>query len=310
MVNASEIVVSKSMQSDYQYIEKILKEAVVNTAQVAPFFDSKDVLIYMQGSYASQTNTKFQSKIEVVVEVQKTNEYDYNLLTAEDFKMRENFFVDFDHYFDVKRFKDALIKEIQKLIKQKVVVEATNILIPAFGELQHSIDIFPCFKYKYFLEDGASIRGKLVYENNLEEHYLIFTNLHAANGELKDEMTQGCFKKMVRFLKTLTAISLREDFNLRNTRGYYVECLLYNVPNEMYFSEDGKLSSVFLKIINWLNFADLDDFVCQNQIWSLWGIADGFWNKAAARQYINDLIEFYETFPAKRTEVIKEEQPA
>lgn len=298
------------MQSDYNYIEKILKQAVAKAAVTAPFFDAKDVVIYLQGSYASQTNTKFQSKIEVVVEVQKTQEYDYQTARREDFKMREDFFVDFEHYFDVKRFKDALADEIKKLIKQKVVLDATNILIPAFGELQHSIDIFPCFKYKYFLPDGASIRGKLVYEKNLDEHYLIFTNLHAANGELKDEMTHGNFKKMVRFFKTLTAISLREDFNLRNVRGYYVECLLYNVPNEMFYAVDGKLSAVFLKIINWLNFADLDDFVCQNQIWSLWGIADGFWTKSAARQYINDLIEFYESFPPKRTEIIKEEQPA
>ena len=104
------------------------------------------------------------------------------------------------------------------------------------------------------------------------------------------------------------AISSREDNIIHLVRGYYIECLLYNVPNEMYYSQDGKLGSVFLKIINWLNFANLDDFVCQNQIWLLWGNADGFWDKNSARRFINDLIEFYDAFPDKRTEIIKEDE--
>lgn len=308
--NASDIVVSKTMKADYEFIEKILRQAVANAAQATPYFQAEDVLIYLQGSYASKTNTKFQSKLEVVVEVQKTQDFNYATMQSADFIMHDNFYVEFNHYFDVKRFKECLVAEIQKLINQKVVVGAVNLLIPAFGELQHAIDIFPCFKYKYFDADGGSVRGKLVYDKNLDENYLIFTNLHAANGELKDEMTDGYFKKMVRFFKTLVAISLREDRNIHNTRGYYVECLLYNVPNEMYYADDGKLTSVFLKIINWLNFADLDNFICQNQIWSLWGLADGFWNKSAARQFINDIIEFYELFPTKRTEIIDEEDYA
>lgn len=303
--NAAEVVVSKSVKPDYDYIEKILRQAVNNAAVTAPYFKPEDVLIYLQGSYACKTNTKFQAKMEVVVELQKTTEYDYEKMTNADFVMREDFFVNFEYYFDVKRFKDALVSELQKLVKQKITVGVTNILIPPLADLQHTIDVLPCFKYKYFTPDGGSIRCKLVYDKTLDEHYLMFTNLHAANGQLKDEITQGNFKRMVRLFKHIVAISLREDMNIQGVRGYFVECMLYNVPNEMYFSADGKLLSVFLKVINWLNFADLDDFVCQNQIWSFWGRADGFWYQAAARQFINDVIEFYQAFPDKRTEIIK-----
>ena len=303
--NASKEVISKSIKSDYAFIENILKTAVNNAAQATPYFKPEDVLIYLQGSYACHTNSHFQSKMEVVVEVTRTREYSYDVMMRNEFKMRDNFYIDFNHYFDVKRFKDSLAEQLNLLLKQKVVFSDTNLLIPAFGSLQHSVDIFPCFKYKYFTDEGGSMRGKLVYDRHLDDHYLIFTNFHAANGNLKDEITRGNFKRMVRFFKNIMAISLREDGKIHRVRGYYIECLLYNVPTEMFFTADGKLSSVFLKIINWLNFADLDDFICQNQIWGLWGNADGFWNKAAARQFIHDVIEFYEAFPSKRTEVIK-----
>ena len=305
--NASAEVVSRSMQADYAFIKQNLQQVLINAARVAPYFDPKDVSIYLQGCYACKTNTKFQSKLEIIVEINKTREYDYNTMVREDMKMFENFFINFEHYFDVRRFKQVLADEIKKVLGVHVTMGTTTILIPAFGKLQHAVDIFPCFKYKYFRPEGGSIRAKLVYDQKLEEHFLMFTNLHTVNGDLKDTMTKGNFKRMVRLMKNLVAISVREDKNINFVRGYFIECLLYNVPNEMYFSKDGKLLSVFLKVINWLNFANLNDFVCQNQIWSFWGNADGFWCQHEARQFINDVIEFYEAFPDKRTEVIKEE---
>lgn len=305
--NIAEEVTSRTMQADYDFIEKILKQAVVNASIRTPYFDPKDVEIYLQGSYACNTNIKFQSKIEVIVEINKTRDYDYNTMSFHDMKFRDNFFIDFDHYFDVKRFKAVLADELKKILGTKIILGTTTILIPAYGAIQHSFDIFPCFKYKFFRPEGGSIRSKLVYDEKLEEHFLMFTNLHTINGNLKDSMTQGNFKRIVRMMKNIVAISAREDKNIHPVRGYYIECLLYNVPNEMYLSHDQKLSSIFLKIINWLNFANMNDFVCQNQIWSLWGNADGFWEQHYARQFINDIIEFYEAFPDKRTEIIKED---
>lgn len=304
---AAEEVTSKSMQSDFDFIKHNLEQAIINVAKDEPYFNPEDVSIYLQGCYACKTNTRFQSKIEIIVEVNKTIDFDYNTMIRTDMKMREDFFIDFNHVFTVKRFKEVLANELRKILKIKATLGPTTIFIPAFDDLQHAIDIFPCFKYKYFRPEGGSIRCKLVYDQRLEEHFLMFTNLHTVNGNLKDSMTQGNFKRIVRLVKNLVAISGREDGNIHSVRGYYIECLLYNVPNEMYLTTDGKLLSVFLKVINWLNFANLDDFVCQNQIWSLWGNADGFWYQHAARQFINDLIEFYESFPSKRIEIIKED---
>ncbi len=305
--NAAVEVTSNTVQDDYDFIENVLKRAVVNASYVAPYFNPEDVTIYLQGSYASKTNIKFQSKIEVIVELNKTHEYDYETMQQSDMKFRDDFFINFEHYFDVRRFKQVLVDELKKLLNTKVIINPTTILVPSSSKLQHAVDIFPCFKYRFYNENGGSIRCKLVYDEKLDEHFLMFTNLHAVNGNLKDSMTQGNFKRIVRLMKNIVAISAREDKNIHPIRGYYIECLLYNVPNEMYYSSDNKLSSVFLKIINWLNFANLNEFVCQNQIWSLWGNADGFWNQYDARQFINDIIEFYEAFPDKRTEIIKED---
>jgi hypothetical protein len=304
--NASKKVESKTALADYIIIEPILKKAVERAAETAPYFDPKDVQIYLQGSYASETNISFQSKLEIVVEITRTKEFSADSMKKSEFILLDNFYIEFNHYFDVKRFKDILVAETEKIIKRNIEMKPVNFTIPMHGDLRHDIDVCPCFSYKYFDAGGGSIRGKLVYNSEINENYLIFTNLHAENGDMKDEATGGVFKKIVRLFKTLMAISRREDGDMKFVRGYYIECLLYNVPNEMYYSLDGKTLSVFLKIINWLNFADMSNFVCQNQIWSLWGGADGFWDKASAKRFVNDVIEFYNGFPNKRDEIIKE----
>ena len=119
--NASEEVISKSMQNDFNYIEEKLKLAVASAARIAPFFNSEDVSIYLQGSYACKTNTKFQSKIEVIVELKKTTEYDYEKITFDDLQYRDDFFVDFNHYFDVYRFKQVLAEELKKKYEVNVL---------------------------------------------------------------------------------------------------------------------------------------------------------------------------------------------
>ena len=93
--NASAEVTSRSVQADYDFIEKTLRQAVINASQTSLYFDPNDVTIYLQGSYACKTNTKFQSKIEVIVELKKTREFDYETMTRKDMKFRDNFYIDF-----------------------------------------------------------------------------------------------------------------------------------------------------------------------------------------------------------------------
>jgi hypothetical protein len=303
--NASKKIESKSALADYKIIEPILQKAVAQVATVCPYFSPDDVEIYMQGSYATETNIAFQSKIEVAVEVKKTNEFNPAKMKSRDFLIYDNFYIVFNYDFDVKKFKENLISAVEAEIKQRVKKGDVNFLIKAFGNLQHDIDICPCFSYKYFDIHGGKIDAKLVYSNQIEENFLMFINLHGENGRLKDKLTNGKYKELVRLIKTVISISKREDRYIKFVRGYYVDCLLYNVPTEMFITSDGETLSAFLKVLNWLNFADFTDFTCQNAIWSLWGGADGFWNEESAKELVVELIEYYNAFPETREKIVE-----
>jgi hypothetical protein len=129
--------------------------------------------------------------------------------------------------------------------------------------------------------------------------------LHQANGDRKDKATNGNFKKMVRAFKTLYAMDKREFEVAPNdvARGYFIECLLYNVPDAMFLSH-GNTRQTFLKVLNYLNNADLTNFVCQNLVWSLWGETNEFWTKEQARKYIRSVIELDYIIPEDRATLL------
>lgn len=301
---ASKKIISKSADSDYKFIVPKIEEAIKNVAEAFPFFDPIDVNVYLAGSYQSGLNIAFQSKIEVIVEVTKTNELDLLKLEPSNFKLYDNFYVGYYDKFNVKKFKAALIQAMEIETKQKITESAVNFLVPAYDKLQHDIEILPVFSYKYFGPAGESVDGFLAYDSEIDEYFMAFNNLSQDNGIRKDKVTNGKFKEMVRLFKTITGISGRESGAIHPVRGYFIESLLFNVPNEMFFSANGDNLSVFLKIINWLNFANFDEFICPNQVWSLWGDADGFWQQSEAKKFVTEVIKFYGDFASNRKEII------
>jgi hypothetical protein len=74
------------------------------------------------------------------------------------------------------------------------------------------------------------------------------------------------------------------------TPSYFLECMLYNVPNSKFGSS---YRDTFCNIVNWLSEASLNDFVCQNGQLKLFGLTPEQWNTNQARTFINNLISLW-----------------
>ena len=84
--------------------------------------------------------------------------------------------------------------------------------------------------------------------------------------------------------------------------GYFIECMLYNVPNKLFLNIDGGagLTDVFNKVINYLLHCDLEKFICQNHVWQLFADANEFWNVRHAGDYLGAIVHLYNIFPPNR----------
>jgi len=74
-----------------------------------------------------------------------------------------------------------------------------------------------------------------------------FPKAHYENGVLKHKNSNKWYKPVVRLFKNCCG-----SISCDKTPSYFLECMIFNVPNSNF------------NIINSLNKANLDNFICQN----------------------------------------------
>jgi hypothetical protein len=116
-----------------------------------------------------------------------------------------------------------------------------------------------------------------------------FPKQHRYNGDAKDLRTGGHFKQAVRSVKRVRRLAEQERMTASGAApSYLLECLLYNVPDAVYYSSpDGALK--------WLSCCNREDPVafselpCQNGLNQLFGPGPDQWEPEAAGRIIDVL---------------------
>jgi len=295
--NASKLVEVKSVEADLEIVKQLVTKALRNIAKINRAIKTTAVDIYIHGSYANATNVYFPSNLEVCVELKITTPFEY--------KLTNEYYVTHDLDTTPKMFRDLLYDALQEITQPNCSKNNKCIVLQKFGKLRHMVEITPCVSFRYIEEDhphidgkGSSFAGVLLRDAGVNADIATFPKLHAKNGQTKDIRCSGNFKRMVRMFKTLNAIHTRE-VGTESARGYFIECLLFNIPDQMYRGSD--LDEIFLKVINYLTHADLGDSVCQNLVWHLFGNTPEFWDEDSAHRFIKMIKTMYTEFPANRT---------
>jgi len=291
LFNASKLIEVKSIESDFGHILRLVKKATDK------FITKTPVETYIHGSYANNTNIFFPSNLEVCVELK---------LPRFEYAIAGDYFINHELEYGPKEFRQDLFDTLSEIIENDVKLECLmndkSITIPRHGPMKHSVEITPCVSFTLVEDNGAEFKGVLVHNGKTGTNIATFPKLHKRNGEAKDIRCEGNFKRFVRLFKTLKAIAVREnkedEMLNRAARGYFIECLLYNVPDNLFRGKT--LNETFLKIINYLAHANLYYCVCQNDVWHLFGKATEFWNEKAAGDFIKSTKVFCREFPTTR----------
>jgi len=322
----------RSVDSDFAIVEKLLKRAVTVLGSLNAHIKPSDVKIYLHGSYANKTNTYFPSKLEVAVELGRTLDYDPDDYPNLGFRVHNNYFVETTYEFNPSEFAQLLFMTLQEMTGGVCTlgdrfIEFGKGEIEGVGTIKHAVEILPCFTFKHREKNQKMVivdetlqkqegrdmivsLGVLYFDSAVSSHIVTFPKLHASNGHGKDLATAGNFLRLTRLFKTLNTIGFREADFLK-TRGYFVQCLLFNVPNDIFLlpnSRQGEpngdeLRTIFFKILNYLLYCDMENFVCQNLVWQLFGKAEEFWTLEEAKAFVKNIKILHDTFPSGRTEL-------
>lgn len=221
--------------------EKMVREAIADSEELK----IKSTEIFGQGSYANDTNVKINSDIDINVCLSDTI-----FIQIPEGKKQEDFgYSDSDYKFS--EYKDAIERALVKKFGRKDVVRNDKCITVLANTYRVEADVVPTFKYNRHDDNGGKAIGtKFI----TDEGYPVinYPLQHIENGKLKNSQTQRRFKRLTRIFKRLRYKMLEDKIPVsENITSFLIECLLWNVPNNVFndydtWTERLKQSIIFL----------------------------------------------------------------
>ncbi|GET38906.1 nucleotidyltransferase domain-containing protein [Microseira wollei] len=246
---------------------------------------------YLQGSYRNSTNIRGDSDVDLVVEL--TSVFYSNLSEREKSKLGIT-----PAAYGWSEFRQEVINALSSYYGSQYVDKSGSKsikLLPNSGRLK--ADVVVAVKYKHYENMRLVAEGMTFWTLSGSHQIYNFPKLHYENGTNKNsqQQTKGLYKPNVRVFKNARN-RIIETNTLLSGRfpSYFIECLLFNVPNSKFSTS---YQSTFVNSINWLNTQLYNDgwqgFLCQNKMNYLFGNSTVQWNVIDAREYVSRLVAMW-----------------
>ena len=237
--------------------------------------------VFLQGSYKNDTNLGGDSDVDVVVRLNqrlrpRVAELSGRLLQE-----------DASHqgaYRRWKSFRDHALKAVRARFGNAAESGRKTLKVPK-GKIPADADLVVTLRYS---------EGIAFYLPN-EEHWVVsFPQQHHDQGQKKEEARGRRSKRTVRMFKAArNRLVEKKMLTKSDAPSYFIECLLYNVPDGLFAP---KLAPTYTGILDWLQKAQLKEFVCQNGEVPLFGRGREQWSVEKARAFVRALQEMWDTW--------------
>lgn len=210
-----------------------------------------DVKIFLQGSYANNTNVRGYSDVDIAV-VQEDrfiplyrpgiSKEDYGFLNANP---------------NTKIFKDLILESLRNKFFDDVVRKNKSIKING-NTYRKDTDVVPAMRYRDYSKDEmldpSNFTGGIQIDTDNGDSIINYPEQHIKNGIEKNKRTNYYLKKMVRIGK-----EIRYQMNdlgykyATDISSFGIESLFYNVPDYVYLSSN-EYRYIFQRVIDYLYF--------------------------------------------------------
>jgi hypothetical protein len=262
-------------------------------SQVGDLVLDRDYEVYLQGSYKNYTNIRADSDVDIVVQLNRTFRFNISGLPASEQEAIGRAYSAATYTFP--QFYADVLAALNAYYEARTIRGNKSITIPAqSGRLD--ADVVPCLQYRkyvYFhaLGDERYIEGISLDTQREASEIISFPKSHYDNGARKNDNTNGYYKPAVRLFKNARTSLIDSQRILPDlSPSYFLECLIYNVPDDKFGTD---FSNTYCNVVNWLNTANFDGFLCQDGQTQLFGNAPEQWPTEKARQFVNALITLW-----------------
>ena len=235
--------------------------------------------VFLQGSYKNDTNLGGDSDVDVVVRLSSKLKPNVAALTGERLQTNGS------HRFVLQQwqsFREHALKAMRARFGNAAKSGRKTLKVPK-GRIPADADLVVTVSHRegigFYLPD--------------EQRWVVsFPEQHHARGLKKEEATSNRFKKTIRMFKAArNRLVDKGELKKEDAPSYFIECLLYNVPNGMFQPE---LVPTYTAILGWLKKAQLRDFKCQNGHLPLFGRGREQWTMQKAQAFVKSLQGLWE----------------
>jgi len=226
-------------------------------------YASKNYSVFLQGSYGNDTNIYAESDVDIVIKLQSIFQHDLSDLPDDQqaaFKALHS-----DATYTQKDFSTDVLQVLSDNYGVDVNAGKKAITIESNGS-RRKADVIAAIQYRRYslfrsLDNQLYADGICFYTSSGEK-IVNYPKQHSENLTAKHQSTKN-FKPMARILKNLRSRLIDEGLLQAGTApSYYLEGLLYNVPDEQFV---GNYQDSLVNAINWIHDADRSQFVCANK---------------------------------------------
>ncbi len=225
---------------------------------------AKSFKVFLQGSYGNDTNIYAESDVDIVIMLETTFQKDVSWLNeSQQYALNKSYPAADYLYGDFKR---DVLSVLTAAYGEEVKAGSKAIMVPAGGS-RRKADVIVALEYRKYLRFSTTynqeyVKGIVFYTSSGEE-IINYPKPHSANMTVKHQATGGWLKPVVRIFKNMRR-RLVSDGKLAadDAPSYYLEGLLYNVPNDKFGSN---YADTVFNALNWIQHADKTQFLCANE---------------------------------------------
>jgi len=257
---------------------------------------SLDYEVYLQGSYANNTNVRFDSDVDIVVQLNSVFTYDRSQLNEVQQTLHELAYNNSKYAF--RQFKTDIFNTLITALGASQVHWADKCLNVDENTYRIEADVVPCFQYRLYkkfisYENQHFVEGMKFFDTSNDLQIINFPKVHLKNCESKNIDTSGKYKDIVRIYKNMRNNLVENRLILDSIApSYFIENLLYNCSSPCF---DGSYGDCMLNslqfIFDAIQSGRITGFVCANEQNTLIGTKT--WNLNDLIIFTNNLANYY-----------------
>lgn len=274
------------------------QESIRDTLHNSALLRNRDFETFLQGSYRNSTNIRGNSDVDIVARLDDSYHYDISQLNQDDiarFNQRSS-----PATYTWEQFRDDVLTVLQQRYGKQNVISGSKCIKVLEGNGRLPADVVPALNFRLYTEfshySERFIEG-IAFRSLKNGRWIInYPQQHYQNGVAKQSRTDDNFKPSVRMFKNARERAISLGFLTDQTApSYFVQCLLYNVPNELFVNSRRQTYANVCNHLARCSDAEMGRFVAQNDVHYLFGPHDDVqWEISKARIFVSAMIRLWE----------------